>query len=108
MLDRVGKLIAHWVTGSSAGYARVAFYDELLHLLESHGLNKEPSWTARQFAHHAQAALERIPAGTAAAHVPVAVVDRYYRVRFGQRSLDQTESAEINRMLELLGSTVKR
>jgi hypothetical protein len=88
--------------------SRVAFYDEMLRTLESFGLSKKPTWTAFRFAEHARVELEANPAVSSAAHIPIELVDRYYRVRFGHESLNPSETDEVQRLLGQLGSTLKR
>jgi transglutaminase-like putative cysteine protease len=102
------RVLSRWATAKSAAYPRIAFYDELLQHLESHGLNKQPAWTAKQFARHAETELERLATATAVAAIPQQIVERYYRVRFGHESLNQSETQEIRGMLDRLGSALER
>jgi hypothetical protein len=107
-MQRLRRILARWTATTSAFHPRVAFYDELLQQLESHGLHKQATWTARQFAQHAGVELERVPEAATAARIPAELVDRYYRVRFGLESLNESEAEEIGRMLDVLGKTLRR
>jgi protein-glutamine gamma-glutamyltransferase len=106
LMTLFSSLVSRYLVSTSDSHPRVAFYDELLQHLESLGLSKQPTWTPQQFAQHAKNELERRPEVTSSAHIPSAVVDRYYRVRFGHESLNQSETEEVGRLLETLGKTV--
>jgi hypothetical protein len=87
---------------------RIAFYDELVRLLQSYQLPKLPSATPRQFAEEAAMALERLPGGDAAvSRIPIELVDRFYRVRFGHNDLSPPEIEETNHMLRMLAETLR-
>jgi hypothetical protein len=102
------KLLARWAPVEATIARRVAFYDQLLRLLEAHGLKKPAASTPHQFAEHAGLELARIPQATCVARIPAELVDRYYRVRFGHENLSLPETEEIGRLLDRLTGALTR
>ena len=97
---------AAWFTPS--GRPRIAFYERLLRVLESHGLSKLPTWTPQQFALQAGVVLERQRNSVAVARIPAELIDYFYRARFGQHRLGAHESAEIDLKLRSLTEALSR
>jgi transglutaminase-like putative cysteine protease len=108
MVRRIRKWLGRWAPVQTTKPRRVPFYDHLLRLLESHGMNKPPAATASQFAEQASLELAREPQLSALARVPPDLVDRYYRVRFGHEHLSSPETEEIGRLLGELAAALTR
>jgi hypothetical protein len=81
---------------------RIAFYDELLRLLEAHELPKPCAATPLEFAQETRRQLEHLPGGAAVCSFPAELVERFYRVRFGREDLSDPESERVHRMLRSL------
>ncbi len=86
---------------------RVAFYDRLLQILESHGFEKDAAATPRQFAEEVRRQLATANGAAAVAQVPVEVVLQFYGVRFGTRTLSRPELDQIGQSLDLLNATLR-
>jgi transglutaminase-like putative cysteine protease len=107
-VDRLRTLLARWAAPRIPRRPRIAFYEELLRELKRGGFEKQSTWTAQQFAQHAETELEKNPQRMPAARIPIELVDRYYRVRFGDGSLSAAETDEVTRMLETLRTSMRR
>jgi hypothetical protein len=105
--DMLRSILARWASSASANHPRIDFYERLLEHLDSFGLSKKPAWTAMQLAHFAKSEFDRRLPATAVASIPFAIVDRYYRVRFGRQQLSAAEAREIERLLDQLGEAVR-
>jgi hypothetical protein len=102
------RLFRFWVDASESAQQRVAFYDEFIRVLERHGIHKPATWTPQQFAEHAAAALNQRAHHAAAALIPPAIVDRFYRVRFGRQSLSEPEADDVQGLLAKLADTLAK
>jgi protein-glutamine gamma-glutamyltransferase len=85
-------------------HSPVDFYRQLEVLLAWHGFRRAPGQTPGEFAREVGGELAEIPALRPAVPVPRRVTEAYYRVRFGGRTLDEAELAEIGRSLRELQS----
>jgi transglutaminase-like putative cysteine protease len=106
LIRSIRKWLAPWTPGESTLQRRVAFYDQLLRVLQAHGLSKPASATPQQFAEHAGLELARSPRAATVARVPAELVDRYYRVRFGHENLSAPETDAVGRLLEQLSDAL--
>jgi hypothetical protein len=88
--------------------ARGGFYQEMLSLLASEGLEKPATVTPRQYALAAAELLRQHPATADVATVPVRIVDLFYRVRFGHYPLTDQELHEVDQLLERLAEALRR
>jgi transglutaminase-like putative cysteine protease len=93
--------IGHWIRRSESSdadlHSGVATYRRLLALLAQHGLERPPAETPREFARRAGDVLAgRSRDVEAVADVPLAVVDAFYRIRFGHLR----PIPEVQRLLE--------
>jgi hypothetical protein len=84
--------VVRWVRGAddeaAALSAGAAHYRRLALLLGEYGLERPPAETQDEFARRATVFLTARGSGTdAVADVPRAVVEAFYRVRFGHREL---------------------
>jgi transglutaminase-like putative cysteine protease len=86
--------------------APVQFYRRLESALTRIGLRREATQTQRQFAGVAAQRLAESPHHAALADIPHQIVDAFYRVRFGQSTLDPQQQAVIARQLKLLEETL--
>jgi len=79
----------------------VAFYRRLEAILKRHGLQRRPSQTPRELA---EAALRLLQTRVSpkVAEVPGRVVEAYYSVRFGGKTLDKLQSEAIEQALAAL------
>jgi hypothetical protein len=81
----------------------VVLYRRLMLLLASAGLRRPPAETPREFARRAaEALLATGLESTTASEVPGAVVEGFYRVRFGRQALPEAEVRRLDSALELL------
>ncbi len=97
--------------GSPAAKRRRAhpprFYLQLKSLLARMHLPAGPGQTARELAAAAETRLQLSPTAEVA-DLPAAIVDAYYRVRFGGTALDSREQAAIEQALEQLTPAVNQ
>jgi hypothetical protein len=100
------RWLARWAPAESTQPRRVAFYDQLLDLLQARGLSKPAASTPKQFAEHAGLEFARSGQAATVARVPAALVDRYYRVRFGHENLSSAETIEVGRLLDELSAAL--
>lgn len=87
----------------------VPFYQRLLAILARRGMERRPEQTQREFAAQVAAWLAPLPAPPdaaadqpALAMLPVRIVEDFYRVRFGQTTLDKSETDQIEQALTKL------
>jgi transglutaminase-like putative cysteine protease len=85
-----------------------AFYDRFEALLLSHGMARSPSQTPREFAGFAGGHLAESSEGRSAAHLPRMIVDAFYLVRFGHRTLDKTRVAELEQAIQDLKAALSK
>lgn len=79
---------------------RVPFYDRLTSILKRQGILQQPSQTAREFVHNSLLQLgPRLTAHGMDAW-PSEVVEQFYRVRFGNDSLDDLDLRDLERRLD--------
>lgn len=104
-LYRVVSLLIRRLTGrlGSGGPAEeardpsLAFYDRLVKIVKTLGVERPPAETPREFARRATLTLEGIPAAVAFSALPSSVVEVFYAKRFGLREppgefLDEIDS----------------
>jgi hypothetical protein len=84
----------------------VPFYEQLEKLLAAHGIRRPESQTQHEFAMAAQGQLSETPRLAAAATLPRKVVDAFYQVRFGRRTLDKDELEQVQRSLRELAAAL--
>jgi protein-glutamine gamma-glutamyltransferase len=83
----------------------VAFYARLLGLLEKHfQLRPQPTQTPREFAVHARQTLLSHSATASLADLPGRVAGLFYRVRFGDRPLSESEARDLANQLDRLAA----
>ncbi len=80
----------------------VAFYQQLESILARLGVRREPGQTQRELARAAATVLAASRAPAAAAAIPEAVVELFYRVRFGHWIPSEQQQAEIAAQLQQL------
>ncbi len=86
----------------------VASYRRLVRLLDEHGLRRPPNETPREFANRAAESLAaRSPDDEDLAAVPVAVVDAFYGIRFGDRILDHESHRNLELRLDALEASLQ-
>jgi hypothetical protein len=86
----------------------VAFYVRLEKLLADLDIVRAPSQTQREFAGAAAQRLAALgPRIAPAADVPTQIVDAFYRVRFGQSTLDNLQTEAIEQGLSRLEGGLK-
>jgi hypothetical protein len=85
--------------GAAGPQVLVDFYQRLERVLQAHGLRREPQQTQREFAIAAGGRLADVPHLQPVAGVPRRVVEAFYRVRFGQTPLDNSERLAVEQAL---------
>jgi hypothetical protein len=92
---------AFWrrLSGSTPANRRVEFYERLLRLLRSAGLEPLPTQTAREFVLATQPLWSRQVSQPGLTHIPVEIVSHFYRVRFGGESLPPDELCRLESQL---------
>jgi hypothetical protein len=85
---------------------RIEFYERLVALLARHGLHRAAGQTQREFAGVAGGHLSDSPSARGVRGVPRQIVDAFYRVRFGNSTLDKQECEAIEHALGKLEETV--
>ena len=86
----------------------VASYRRMVRLLDEHGLRRPPNETPREFANRAAESLAaRSPDDEDLAAVPVAVVDAFYGIRFGDRILDHESHRNLELRLDALEASLR-
>ena len=92
--------------GSSRAAGRLAvqveFYGRLEALLARFGLIRATPQTQREFAQHARTSLLESTGSADVASVPCEVVEAFYRVRFGGRTLDSAQVQAVEQALAKL------
>lgn len=110
-LYQVSKLPAGWIVSwmrGQEGKARedsshhVEFYRRLEHALKRHKMLRPQNQTQREFAQTVGAQLADDAATQAVAGVPGQVAGAFYRVRFGQATLDRSEAEAVEHALSRL------
>jgi transglutaminase-like putative cysteine protease len=87
----------------------VGFYARLLALLAKYTSTRPGSGqTPREFGESARQWLQTRPALAGLAHLPGRVVEQFYRVRFGGRPLDASESQSLGADLDRLAEALRR
>ncbi len=84
------------------GVQPIEFYRRLETTLRRHKIQREPNQTQREFARIVGAQLADDVATRAVAGVPGQVVGAFYRVRFGQATLDRSEADAVEHALLIL------
>jgi hypothetical protein len=103
-----GRLRRRAGTAKAADRASpIAFYRRLEALLAARDLRRAPGQTQREFALAAGGQLADDPRTQAAASLPRKIVDSFYRVRFGGRTLDDQEAAAVDGALGELETALK-
>jgi hypothetical protein len=88
---------------NAARLAQIApFHARLVAILVEHGFRPRPSQTAREFTSFVATQLARDPTTAAVAQVPLDAADTYYRVRFGNQSLDEPDRLALEERLNRL------
>lgn len=80
----------------------VAFYERLLRLFRSEGLEPLPTQTAREFIVATKSDWSDRLAANGLANIPAEVVSQFYRVRFGAESLSLDELQRLDAQLDQL------
>jgi hypothetical protein len=111
---RLARLARHCWRALRARAARAAhrappaWLARLYRLLARHfGIRPEPGQTPRETAAVAAEALRRLPAAARFADLPGRVVDLFYRVRFGDRPLDDAERRGVDDDLNQLALALR-
>lgn len=81
---------------------QLAFFDELVRLLERHGYKRHPSQTPREFAQ----SLAFLPRH--AFDAVIGLTDVFYRIRYGQAALTPRRQRHLSRSLDQLSSALQR
>ncbi|MEK6247416.1 MAG: transglutaminase domain-containing protein, partial [Planctomycetales bacterium] len=108
------KIIRKWsrtqrrLTHSVRSAPIVDFYYKLEVLLRRYGLVKPASQTPREFAIAIGGDLFEKPHLQAVATVPRKIVEAYYRVCYGGKTLDQNELDSVNRDMQKLAMALRR
>jgi transglutaminase-like putative cysteine protease len=83
-------------------YQAIGFYRRLESILALHGFRREAAQTPREFAMAAAGQLADRPSLRSAARLPRQVVDAFYLVRFGRRTLDNQQAEALENDLQTL------
>lgn len=96
-----GRWWRHWaaVLRGDESASSIEFYRRLESLLADHGLIRLPQQTQQEFALAVGSLLSDRSATRGVATVPLRVTEVFYRVRFGGRDLDKTESEVVEQSL---------
>lgn len=87
----------------------IEFYERLERLLAQIGIRRNVHQTQREFARTASLQMGGLgPEAAALATLPAQVVDAFYRVRFGEVALDETQASAIEQSLTQLTEYVTR
>ena len=82
-----------------AALARVVFYRRMETALARRGLVRSATQTQYEFAKEAGAALAQSTGRAETAQLPVRVAEAFYRVRFGEATLDKQQTEEVEQAL---------
>jgi protein-glutamine gamma-glutamyltransferase len=85
--------------------SRVDFYRRMEHLLARRGMVRGATQTPREFARRAGAELARRSGRVELAAAPLAVVEAFYRVRFGRERLAEADRAAVASGLGMIAET---
>ncbi len=89
------------------GMAGVQFYRRLMQLLAEYGLERPAAETPREFARRSAIFLAGHGSGTeSVADVPPLVVDAFYQIRFGERTLREDDLEHITSRLDALDARI--
>ncbi|MBU4272237.1 MAG: DUF3488 and transglutaminase-like domain-containing protein [Planctomycetes bacterium] len=106
----VRRLHAAW-TGNNAARARrrvqIEFYRRFETLMARRGIVRAPGQTQREFAATAGAELAAIAGEKRLEPLPAVVVEAFYRIRFGRRPLDSSQTQAVEHALAEL-TTIRR
>ncbi len=102
----VGRLLHRYAdrgdSDSRLGHG-MASYHRLIRLLAESGLERPTSETPREFARRAHAFLgDRGGGAERLAQIPTAIVEAFYRVRFGHHALDPEDLRDLEGRLDAL------
>jgi hypothetical protein len=86
----------------------VAFYQRLEKLLSGHGLHRQSSQTAREFADQAGQTIAVRTGSDQVRDCVLQVTDAYYRVRFGHLTLDENQAAAVAQSTRRIEESLKR
>ena len=89
----------------------VPFYERAVTALRKAGFERQESQTQREFARTVSASTNGSISGNPASNGELgslthAITDYYYRVRFGQRPLDDQQRTEVNTLVRQLEQTL--
>lgn len=85
----------------------VEFYRRLEEILARHDLRRQPGQTQREFALAAGGQLAEQPQTHGAAALPRRITEVFYRVRFGDRALDSSETLQVEQALRELSDALQ-
>ena len=88
-------------------YQKIRFYERFEELLAAHKLLRAPSQTPREFALSVGGQFAESHATQHAALLPRRIVEAFYRVRFGERDLDNSESQAVEQAISELADALK-
>jgi transglutaminase-like putative cysteine protease len=103
---RYRRWSAHGSAADSLGGADVAFYRRFETLLAERQLCRSPSQTQREFALAVGGQLAESPRTSFAGPLARQLVELFYRVRFGRRTLDSQEAAAVEQALSELADAL--
>lgn len=97
-----GRIRAKYDHVDEHGIQPIEFYRKLENTLRRHEIRREPNQTQQEFARLVGTQLADDSATRAVAGVPGQVAGAFYRVRFGQATLDRAEADAVEHALLLL------
>lgn len=87
---------------------RVEFYERFLSILAKQGLARQPTQTPLEFALDVEARLTTILSPADLSHIPADMATTFYRVRYGDRPLSNSELHSITASLDAFKAAVTR
>ena len=96
------------ILATRAAFSGVVWYDELHHLLETHGLKLTDGQTPREYAVVATDWLRQQAVTRDIADLPLDVVSQFYLTRFAKRPLTSEQSAELSAKVNRLGDRLRK
>jgi transglutaminase-like putative cysteine protease len=87
---------------NASGRFLVPFYERFLEALEAHGYLRPAEQTPAEFARDVAASMDRVPQLAELGEVPPLITQQFYRVRYGDATLNDAETAAVNAALERL------
>lgn len=100
------RRLARWLRPGSAGKAgsgvNIAFYQRLMALLSTQGLERAEAETPREFGARAIAQLTARCGDEQLFDVPRRVIEAFYRVRYGDEAISSDESVELRAGIDRL------